>query len=109
MAEGRLPGPAPHREDLPPQLTPQPLQPQPDQQVHLHMNWSRFKTEYLSKPEEDVEACLLRTNDWMNTHNFPEDVKVQRFCLMLMGETRLWYALLEPIEMTWQELQNQFR
>ena len=26
-----------------------------------------------------------------------------------MGETRLWYASLEPIAMTWQELQNQFR
>ena len=48
-------------------------------------------------------------NDWMNTHDFPEDVKVQRFCLTLMGEARLWYASLEPIGMTWQELQNQFR
>ena len=26
-----------------------------------------------------------------------------------MAEARLWYALLEPIVMTWQELQNQFR
>ena len=25
-----------------------------------------------------------------------------------MGEARLWYASLEPIMMTWQELQNQF-
>ena len=45
----------------------------------------------------------------MNTHDFPDDVKVQRFYLTLMGETRLWYALLEPILMTWPELQNQFR
>ena len=52
---------------------------------------------------------LLRTNDWMNTHDFPDDVKVQRFCLTLTGEARLWYALLEPIVMIWQELQNQFR
>ena len=36
-------------------------------------------------------------------------VKVQSFCLTLMGEARLWYALLEPRVMTWQELQNQFR
>ena len=56
-----------------------------------------------------MEAHLLRTNDWMNTHDFPDSVKVQRFCLTLMGEARLWYALLEPIVMTWQELQNQFR
>ena len=75
----------------------------------MHINWSHFKPEYSGKAEEDVEAHLLRTNDWMNTHDFPDDVKVQRFCLMLMGEARLWYALLEPIVMTWPELQNQFR
>ena len=87
----------------------QPLLPQPTQQVNLCMNWSHFKPEYSGKPEEDVEAHLLRTNDWMNTHDFPDVVKVQRFCLTLMGEARLWYALLEPIAMTWQELQDQFR
>ena len=37
----------------------------------------------------------------MNTHDFPDGVKVQRFYLTLMGEARLWYASLEPIEMTW--------
>ena len=73
------------------------------------MNWSHFKPEYSGKPEEDVEVHLLRTNDWMNTHNFPDGVKVQRFCLTLMGEARLWYASLEPIEMTWPEMQKQFR
>ena len=73
----------------------------------MHINWSHFKPEYSGKP--DVEAHLLRTNDWMNTHDFPDGVKVQRFCLMLTGEPRLWYASLEPITMTWQELQNQFR
>ena len=110
MAEGGLQGPAPQREDPPPlQPVPQPLPPQPGQQVHMHMNWSHFKPEYSGKPEEDVEAHLLRTNDWMNTHDFPDGVKVQRFCLTLTGEARLWYASLEPIVVTWQELQNQFR
>ena len=71
MAEGGLPGPAPHMEDPPPpQPTPQPILPQPGQQVHMHMNWSNFKAEYSGKPEEDVEAHLLRTNDWINTHDF---------------------------------------
>ena len=83
--------------------------PQPAQQVNLHMNWSHFKPEYLGKLEEDVRAHLLRANDWMNTPDFPDGVKVQRFCLTMMGEVRLWYALLEPILMTWLELQNQFR
>ena len=102
MAEGGLLGPAHQPPQQPPQL-------QQAQQVHMHMNWSHFKPEYPGKPEEDVEAHLLRTNDWMNTHDFSDGVKVQRFCLTLMGEARLWFALLEPIMMTWQELQNQFR
>ena len=29
------------------------------------LNWSYFKPEFSGKPEEDVEANLLRTNDWM--------------------------------------------
>ena len=99
MAEGG--GPA-HREG----------QQAPAQQVvqqQLHMNWSHFKPEFSGKPDEDVEAHLLRTNDWMTTHDFPEAVKVQRFCLTLVGEARNWYATLEPIAMTWQELQTMFR
>ena len=69
------------------------------------MNWSHFEPEFSSKPE-DVEAHLLRTNDWMTTHDFPDAVKVQRFCLSLTGEARLWYASLEPIAMTWPELKK---
>ena len=38
------------------QHVPPPLLPQPTQQVNLHMNWSHFKPEYSSKPEEDVET-----------------------------------------------------
>ena len=113
MAEGGPPGPAPHRDaqvlQPPQQPPPQPVQLQQAHQTHMHMNWSHFKPEYLGKPEEDVEAHLLRTNDWMNTHDFPDDVKVQRICLTLMGEARLCYASLEPIVMTWLELQKQFR
>ena len=78
-------------------------------QQQLRMNWSHFKPEFSGKPDEDVEAHLLRTNDWMTTHDFPEAVKVQRFCLTLVGEARNWYATLEPIAMTWLELQTMFR
>ena len=113
MVEGGLPCPAPHRDaqvlQPPQQPPPQPLQPQQAQQAYMHMNWSHFKPEYSGKPEEDVEAHLLRTNHWMNTHDLPDNVKVQRFFLTLTGEARLWYASLEPIVMTWPELQNQFR
>ena len=78
-------------------------------QQQLHMNWLHFKPEFSGKPDEDVEAHLLRTNDWMTTHDYPEAVKVQRFCLTLVGEARNWYATLEPVAVTWPELQTMFR
>ena len=61
MAEGGLPGPAHGREEQ--QSPPIPQQLQSGQQVQMHMNWSHFRPEFSSKPEEDFEAHLLRTND----------------------------------------------
>ena len=79
-------------------------------QRHLHINWSNFKPEFSGKPEEDVEAHLLCSNLWMNAHHSTNDVKVQRFCLTLLGEARLWFHSLEPLEdTTWPQLQNLFR
>ena len=40
---------------------------------------------------------------------FQITVKVQRFCLTLIGEARLWYELLRPINAEWDDLQNMFR
>ena len=45
----------------------------------LQNSWSFFKPEFSGKPEEDMIAHLLMTNDLMDMHNFPEEVKVQRF------------------------------
>ena len=46
----------------------------------------------------------------MDAHHFNEDIKVERFCLTLLGEARLWYHSLEPLgETTWAQLQNLFR
>ena len=45
----------------------------------------------------------------MNAHHFIEGVKVQRFCLTLLGEAKLWYHSLKTINVDWQELQNLFR
>ena len=45
----------------------------------------------------------------METHIFPEEAKVQRFCLTLTGEVRLWYETLRPIEIDWMALQEHFR
>ena len=51
-----------------------------------------------------------RSNDWMEAHHFNEDIRVQRFCLTLLGEARLWYHSLEPLgDTTWAQLQNLFR
>ena len=46
----------------------------------------------------------------MNAHHFVDGVKKsQRFCFTLLGEARLWYQSLEPINGDWQGLQNLFR
>ena len=80
----------------------------PKQQL-VHLNWSSFNPEFSGKPDEDAEAHLLHSNDWMNTHHFINGVKVQRFSLTLLREARLWYHSLEPINVDWPELQNLFR
>ena len=98
------PNPPPRQPEL---LGPQ--QPAQLAQQVVHLNWSYFKLEYSGKPEEDAEAHLLCTNDWMNAHHFIEGVKVQRFCLTLLGDPRLWYHSLQPININWQGLQNLFR
>ena len=41
------------------------------------LNWSYFKPEFSGNPEEDAEAHLLRTNDWIETQNFPVNQKVR--------------------------------
>ena len=45
----------------------------------------------------------------MDTHQFREGVEVKRFSLTLIGEARLWYECLRPINVDWQGLQNQFK
>ena len=45
----------------------------------------------------------------MDTHRFQDNVKVQRFCLTLTGEARLWYESLRQINVDWLGLQNTFR
>ena len=65
------------------------MQPAQQGQHIVHLNWAHFKAEFSGKPEEDAEAHLCRTKDWMSTHHFRENVKVQRFCLTLIGEARL--------------------
>ena len=79
------------------------------QQKVVHLNWSNFKSEFSGKTDEDAEAHLLCLNDWMNAHHFVDGVKVQRFCLTLLGEARLWYQSLEPINVDWPGLQNLFK
>ena len=73
------------------------------------LNWSYFKPGFSGKSEEDAEAHLLRTNDWMETCDFPQDPKVRRFFLTLMGEATLWYETLRPIQIDWDTLQGCFQ
>ena len=62
-------------------------QPQPQDAVrqrHTHLNWSNFKAEFLGKPEEDPEAHLLHSNDWMDAHHFNEDIDTSFSCITLL-------------------------
>ena len=47
--------------------------------------------------------------DWMEAHNFPEGEKVRHFHVTLIGEARLWYESLAPLDNDWPALQNKFR
>ena len=96
-----------------------PAQPAPVQPVPVgpavpapqvfYQNWIGKKPEFSGKPEEDVESHLLSTRDWMEAHNFPNEVNVRCFCLTLIGEARLWYESLAPLDDDWPALQNKFR
>ena len=55
----------------------------------VYQNWVGKKPEFSGKPEEDAESHLLSTRDWMESHNFPKEVKVRHFFLTLTGEARL--------------------
>ena len=110
--------------DLPAEKQKQPNQPldvpaeepeQPNNPNHLpenlsipmanqHLKWSHFKPDFSGKPEEDTEVHLLRTNEWMTTHDFPNDQKVRRFCLTLLVEARLWYETLGAQQLDWADL-----
>ena len=72
-------------------------------------NWIGKKPEFSGKPEEDAESHLLSTRDWMEAHNFPEGEKVRHFHVTLIGEARLWYESLAPLDNDWPTLQNKFR
>ena len=105
--------PNPSNQPNPPNQPNQANQPNPMDQPNPPqpqlMNWSYFKPEFSGKAEEDTTMHLLKTNDWMDTYNFPKDIKVRRFCLTLTGEARLWYESLKPIDMDWNALQTHFR
>ena len=93
-----------------PILPAQPILTQPIQPDHVpQLNWSHFRPELTDKPDEDAEAHILRMKDWMDMHAFQEGGQAQHFCLTLVGETRLWYELLRPINVDWNGLQNEFR
>ena len=34
------------------------------------LNWSHFKPKFAVKQDDDVEAHLLKTNNWMDAHAF---------------------------------------
>ena len=109
-------GPAQVGQNIPVQPPQQlaPVQPAPAGNVVpasqiVYQNWIGKKPEFSGKPEEDTESHLLSTRDWMEAYNFPNEVKVRHSSMMLIGETRLWYESLAPLDDDWPALQNKFR
>ena len=104
-------GPAPAPGPVQPVPQPVPAQPAPAGVVPqiFYQNWIGKKPEFSGKPEEDAESHLLSTRDWMEAHNFPEGEKVRHFRVTLIGEARLWYESLAPLDNDWPALQNKFR
>ena len=88
-----------------PQVLQAPQQPVPHM---LPLNLSYFKPNFSGKPDEDAETHLCSIKRWMNTHRCQKNDKVQKFCLTLTGEARLWYESLRLINTDWMELQNSF-
>ena len=75
----------------------------------IAMKWSYFKPEFSGKTEEDPEAQILRTIDWIDAHSFSASQRVQRFPLTLAGEARLWYLPIPLFQGDLEELQEIFR
>ena len=103
----QLPNPPPNHPPNPPANTPNPMANPPHQAPHLNLSY--IKPEFSGKPEEDVVAHLLRTNDLMEMQDFPDGAKVRRFCLTLTGKARLWYETLRSIHIGCEALQECFR
>ena len=74
MADQEEGVPAPNHPPTPVQAPQVPQEPQasqaPQGQQLVHLNWSYFEPEFSGIPDEDAEAHLLCTNDWMNVHQF---------------------------------------
>ena len=75
----------------------------------FYQNCIGKKPEFSDKSEEDAESHLLSTKDWMEPHNFPDEVKVNHFQLTLTGKARLWYESLALLDDDWPALQNKFK
>ena len=109
-------GPTQVGQNIPVQPPPQPAPVQlapagivvPAPQI-IYQNWIRKKPEFSGKPEEDVESHLFGTRDLMEAHKFQEGDKVRHFRLTLIGEARLWYELLAPLDDNRPTLQNKLR
>ena len=96
-------GQVPVQQPVPAQLAPAGVVPVP--QI-VYQNWIGKKPEFSGKPEEDAESHLLSTRDWMEVHSFPEGEKVRHFRVTLIGEARLWYESLTPLDNDWPALQK---
>ena len=89
MADAGLSAPPAPQQRVQPTVPPnQPIPAQPIQHMP-QLNWSHFKPAFAGKPDEDAEAHLLRTNDWMDMHAFQESVKSPMFLSYINGGSKI--------------------
>ena len=89
MADGGSPAPQPPLV-IPPVVSPAPLvqlpvpPAQPIQLPMSQLNRSHFRLEFAGKPDDDVEALLLRTNDWMDIHHVTLSMVIVHHNIMML-------------------------
>ena len=79
-----------------PPVSQTPQQPIQQAQQVPYLNYSHFKPECRCRCKSTPAQ-----NNWMNTHQFQKFVKVQRFCLTLVGEARLCLEFQRPLNIDW--------
>ena len=101
--------PAPPSQPIVPPVEPIAPPIQPIQPAHMpQLNWSHFKPEFAGKPDEDVEAHLCRTDDWMDYTCFPRRCQGQVFLSNISRRGKVMVQIIKACKCRLEQVTNQF-